>query len=114
MNQDLLGTQGITESNMFIYMGMVEQKINETLQAYAYVKHQLGQPIYNSTEQQEYNMDQFVDKSNSANISHKHIPMKKPESRTSSKSTSKAVHQIVGDDKEEDEEGKGKKGKRES
>lgn len=39
MNQDLLGTQGITESNMFIYMGMVEQKINETLQAYAYVKH---------------------------------------------------------------------------
>lgn len=36
-NQDLLGHQGITESNMFVYMGMVEQRINEILQAYAYI-----------------------------------------------------------------------------
>lgn len=38
LNQDLLGHQGITESNMFVYMGMVEQRINEILQAYAYIQ----------------------------------------------------------------------------
>ena len=31
LNQDLLGSQGITESNMFVYMGLVEQRINEIL-----------------------------------------------------------------------------------
>ena len=29
---NLVGVQGITESNMFVYMGMIEQKINETLE----------------------------------------------------------------------------------
>lgn len=41
-NQAILGHQGITESNMFIYMGMVEQRINELLQAYAYIQAKKG------------------------------------------------------------------------
>ena len=36
-NQELLGHQGITESNMFVYMGLVEQRINEILQIYAHI-----------------------------------------------------------------------------
>lgn len=50
-NQDLLGLQGITESNMFVYMGMVEQRINETLQAYAYVQTKKNKPLYDSYEE---------------------------------------------------------------
>ena len=46
LNQDLLGHQGITESNMFVYMGMVEQRINEILQAYAFVQSKKNQPLY--------------------------------------------------------------------
>ena len=45
-SQDLLGHQGITESNMFVYMGMVEQRINEILQAYAYMQARKNAPIY--------------------------------------------------------------------
>lgn len=50
-NQELVGHQGITESNMFIYMGMVEQRINEILQAYAYIKAKNAQPLYDAAEQ---------------------------------------------------------------
>jgi hypothetical protein len=46
VNQDLLGHQGITESNMFVYMGMVEQRINEILQAYAFIQSKKHQPMY--------------------------------------------------------------------
>ena len=35
---DLLGHHVITESNINLYMGMVEQRINEILKAYAYIK----------------------------------------------------------------------------
>jgi hypothetical protein len=35
--EDLIGNQGITESNMLIYMGLVEQRINEILQAFVYI-----------------------------------------------------------------------------
>lgn len=49
-NQELVGHQGITESNMFIYMGMVEQRINEILQAYAYIKAKNSQPLYDAVE----------------------------------------------------------------
>lgn len=45
-NQELLGHQGITESNMFVYMGMVEQRINEILQAYAYIQTKKNKPLY--------------------------------------------------------------------
>lgn len=48
LNQDLLGHQGITESNMFVYMGMVEQRINELLQAYAYIQGKKNQPLYSA------------------------------------------------------------------
>jgi hypothetical protein len=33
--QDLLGNSGVTESNLMVYLGIIEQKINEILQAYA-------------------------------------------------------------------------------
>ena len=39
-NDELLGTQGVTENNMMIYMGIVEQRINEILQANAYIMQQ--------------------------------------------------------------------------
>ena len=35
---ELLGSQGVTESNMMVYLGIIEQKINEIIQAYAYIK----------------------------------------------------------------------------
>lgn len=35
---DLLGTQGVTETNMMIYLGIIEQNINEIIQAYAFIK----------------------------------------------------------------------------
>lgn len=38
---------------MFIYMGMIEQKINELLQAFVYIKSKQGAPIYNLTEEQD-------------------------------------------------------------
>jgi hypothetical protein len=44
--QNLLGYRGITESNMFIYMGMVEQRINESLQAYAYIQAKKKLSLY--------------------------------------------------------------------
>jgi coiled-coil domain-containing protein 63/114 len=37
---ELLGTQGVTESNMMIYLGIIEQNINEIIQAYAFIKTQ--------------------------------------------------------------------------
>lgn len=52
-NQDLLGLQGITESNMFVYMGMVEQRINETLQAYAYIQTKKNKPLYDAYENEQ-------------------------------------------------------------
>jgi len=39
-HQELLGSQGVTESNMMTYMGIIEQRINEILQAYAYIQAQ--------------------------------------------------------------------------
>tara|TARA_B110000285_G_scaffold163203_1_gene182260 strand:- start:389 stop:595 length:207 start_codon:yes stop_codon:yes gene_type:complete len=45
-NQELLGHQGITESNMFVYMGMVEARINEILQAYVYIQTKKNKPLY--------------------------------------------------------------------
>jgi len=35
---ELLGNQGVTESNMIVYLGIIEQKINEIIQAYAFIK----------------------------------------------------------------------------
>jgi hypothetical protein len=49
-NQELVGQSGITESNMFIYMGMVEERINELLQAYAYIKTRRLEPVYDHVE----------------------------------------------------------------
>lgn len=37
---DLLGTQGVTETNMMVYLGIIEQNINEIIQAYAFIKLQ--------------------------------------------------------------------------
>ena len=39
-HEELLGTQGVTESNMMIYMGIIEQRINELLQIYNYIQQQ--------------------------------------------------------------------------
>jgi hypothetical protein len=36
-NAELLGTQGVTEINMMTYLGIVEQRINEIMQANAYI-----------------------------------------------------------------------------
>jgi len=36
-NSELLGTQGVTELNMMIFMGIIEQRINELLQANTYI-----------------------------------------------------------------------------
>jgi uncharacterized protein YlxW (UPF0749 family) len=40
VHQELLGTQGVTDSNMMTYMGIIEQRINEILQCYAYIQQQ--------------------------------------------------------------------------
>jgi chromosome segregation ATPase len=40
---DLLGTQGVTESNMMIYLGIIEQNINEIIQAYAFIMTERAQ-----------------------------------------------------------------------
>jgi len=34
---DLLGSQGVTESNLMVYLGIIEQNINEIIQAYAFI-----------------------------------------------------------------------------
>ena len=39
-HQELLGTQGVTDSNMMVYMGIIEQRINEILQCYAFISQQ--------------------------------------------------------------------------
>ena len=39
--QELLGTQGVTESNMMVYLGIIEQRINEIIQAYAFLESQV-------------------------------------------------------------------------
>jgi coiled-coil domain-containing protein 63/114 len=39
---EMLGNQGVTDSNMMQYLGIIEQKTSEILQAYA--KSQMGQP----------------------------------------------------------------------
>jgi hypothetical protein len=44
---------GITESNMFVYMGMVEQRINELLQAYAYIQGKKNLPLYTANKVEE-------------------------------------------------------------
>jgi hypothetical protein len=49
-NQELLGHQGITESNMFVYMGMVEARINEILQAYVYIQTKKNKPLYDELQ----------------------------------------------------------------
>ena len=36
--EELIGAHGITESNMLVYLGIIEQKINEIIQAYAFIK----------------------------------------------------------------------------
>ena len=36
-NVELLGSQGVTESNMMTHMGIIEQRINEILQANTYI-----------------------------------------------------------------------------
>jgi chromosome segregation ATPase len=36
--QELLGTQGVTESNMMTYLGVIEQRIHEIIQAFAYIQ----------------------------------------------------------------------------
>ena len=38
---------------MFIYMGMVEQRINEILQAFAYVKAEKHEPLFNAVESRD-------------------------------------------------------------
>ena len=49
-NQELLGHQGITESNMFVYMGLVEARINEILQAYVYIQAKKNKPLYDELQ----------------------------------------------------------------
>ena len=36
--KDLLGTHGVTESNMMQYLGIIEQRTNELLETYQYSK----------------------------------------------------------------------------
>lgn len=36
-NEELLGTQGVTELNMMTFMGIIEERINELLQANTYI-----------------------------------------------------------------------------
>lgn len=52
-NLDLLAQEGITEQNMFVYMGLVEQRINELLQAFAFIRAEKGIPLYNMTQKQD-------------------------------------------------------------
>lgn len=49
---ELLGSQGVTESNMMVYLGIIEQKINEIIQAYAFIK----------TEKAKINQEEDEDK----------------------------------------------------
>ena len=37
---------------MFVYMGMVEQRINELLQAFAYIKAKKNQPLYQEVDEE--------------------------------------------------------------
>ena len=45
---------------MFVYMGMVEQKINEHLQAYAYIQNKNGAPLYTEIENAQSDEDSQV------------------------------------------------------
>jgi chromosome segregation ATPase len=46
--EEMLGNQGVTESNMMQYLGVIEQRTTEILQAYA--TSQIGQPNENSLQ----------------------------------------------------------------
>lgn len=39
--QELLGNAGVTESNIMIYLGIIEQKVNEMLQCYAIMQQEM-------------------------------------------------------------------------
>lgn len=53
---DLLGTQGVTESNLMIYLGIIEQNINEIIQAYAFIKIERAK----QSEGDDYKEDPYV------------------------------------------------------
>lgn len=46
--EEMLGNQGVTDSNMMQYLGVIEQRTSEILQAYA--SSQIGQPNENSLQ----------------------------------------------------------------
>lgn len=47
----VVGQQEITESNMLVYMGLVEQRINEILQVYVYVQNKRQKPLFHEREE---------------------------------------------------------------
>jgi len=54
--ESLLGNQGVTESNMMTYMGLIEQRINEIMQARSY----LNQDSFRLSEK-DTDRDKFIE-----------------------------------------------------
>lgn len=50
---DLLGSQGVTESNMMIYLGIIEQRVTELLYAYALTQQEKAKREKGSLEQDD-------------------------------------------------------------
>ena len=70
-HSELLGTQGVTESNMMTYMGIIEQRINEILQAYAYIQQQKQNENEDNLRLDGINMG-----GNGANLATSHGPLR--------------------------------------
>jgi hypothetical protein len=64
---DLLGPLGVTEGNLMTYMGIIEQRINELLQANAYIQQQKQ---YDSEEETSNVKFERVNLSGFLNTSH--------------------------------------------
>ena len=51
---------------MFVYLGIVEQRINELLQIYAYIQHKKGKPLYTRDLEEG---DESLENKKQANVS---------------------------------------------
>jgi len=49
----------VTDQNVFVYMGKIEQRINELLQAYSYIQNKQNKPLYDP----RISVNKLIDKS---------------------------------------------------
>ena len=74
-HSELLGTQGVTESNMMTYMGIIEERINELLQAYSYIEMQNKKQDDNN-DNNNIKIDMNIGAGVSANLANTHGPLR--------------------------------------